>query len=207
MFDPVKNAKERLGQIPGIPVHTGPKRDQKSKISLIDYTKTAVEERELETIEEAFVYKHVDSVTWVNVDGLEDVDLINKLTTHYDIHPLVVEDILTTNHRPKIEDHEKYIFFILKMLYLDDIKKEIPQLKDLPEYNFYTGRMFEYTDNLNYYYLKIKEIKIKNALSPVNFESKNIKNILLNQRKMQLIKQYKQQLLEKAKTDNSLRYF
>ena len=102
---------------------------------------------------------------------------------------------------------ENYFLNDSTWLLMDDIKKEIPQLKDLPEYNFYTGRMFEYTDNLNYYYLKIKEIKIKNALSPVNFESKNIKNILLNQRKMQLIKQYKQQLLEKAKTDNSLRYF
>ncbi|MGZ3931667.1 MAG: hypothetical protein ACXVP0_10010, partial [Bacteroidia bacterium] len=41
-------------------------------------------------------------------------------------------------------------------LLLEDVKKEIPQLKDLPEYNFYAGRYFEYSDNLDYYYLKIK---------------------------------------------------
>lgn len=56
-------------------------------------------------------------------------------------------------------------------LLLEDIKKEIPQLRDLPEYNFYTGRYFEFTYSLNYYYLKIKEIKIKDALSPVNFDT------------------------------------
>jgi hypothetical protein len=90
-------------------------------------------------------------------------------------------------------------------LLLEDIKKEIPQLRELPEYNFYAGRYFEYTDSLNYYYLKIKEIKIKNGLSPINFEMANIKNILLNGRKMKLIRQYKQQILEKAKSEGKFK--
>jgi hypothetical protein len=86
-------------------------------------------------------------------------------------------------------------------LLLEDIKKEIPQLRELPEFNFYAGRYFEYVDSLNYYFLKIKEIKIKNGLSPINFEMKNIKNILLNGRKMKLIRQYKQQIFERAKLE------
>ena len=90
-------------------------------------------------------------------------------------------------------------------LLLEDIKKEIPQLRELPEYNFYAGRYFEYADSLNYYYLKIKEIKIKNGLSPINFEMTNIKNILLNGRKMKLIRQYKQQILEKAKSEGKFK--
>lgn len=90
-------------------------------------------------------------------------------------------------------------------LLLEDIKKEIPQLRELPEYNFYAGRYFEHTDSLNYYYLKIKEIKIKNGLSPINFELANIKNILLNGRKMKLIRQYKQQILEKAKSEGKFK--
>lgn len=90
-------------------------------------------------------------------------------------------------------------------LLLEDIKKEIPQLRELPEYNFYAGRYFEYADSLNYYYLKIKEIKIKNGLSPINFEMANIKNILLNGRKMKLIRQYKQQILEKARTEGKFK--
>lgn len=86
-------------------------------------------------------------------------------------------------------------------LLVEDIKKEIPQLRDLPEYNFYTGRYFEFTDSLDYYYLKIKEIKIKNALSPLNFETNNIRKVILNQRKMKLIRQYKDQILEKARSE------
>lgn len=90
-------------------------------------------------------------------------------------------------------------------LLLEDIKKEIPQLRDLPEYNFYAGRYFEFTDTLAFYYLKIKEIKIKNSLSPLNFEASNIRKILLNQRKMKLIRQYKEQILDKAKSEGKFK--
>lgn len=90
-------------------------------------------------------------------------------------------------------------------LLLEDIKKEIPQLRDLPEYNFYAGRYFEFTDSLDYYYLKIKEIKVKNGLSPINFEMNNIRKVILNQRKMKLIRQYKDQVLEKAKTEGKFK--
>lgn len=90
-------------------------------------------------------------------------------------------------------------------LLLEDIKKEIPQLRELPEYNFYAGRYFEFSDSLAYYYLKIKEIKVKNALSPINFEMNNIRKIILNQRKMKLIRQYKEQILEKAKSEGTFK--
>ena len=90
-------------------------------------------------------------------------------------------------------------------LFLEDIKKEIPQLRELPEYNFYAGRYFEFSDSLAYYYLKIKEIKVKNALSPINFEMNNIRKIILNQRKMKLIRQYKEQILEKAKSEGKFK--
>lgn len=90
-------------------------------------------------------------------------------------------------------------------LLLEDIKKEIPQLREMPEYNFYAGRYFEFTDSLDYYYLKIKEIKVKNGLSPVNFEASNIRKIILNQRKMKLIRQYKEQIMEKAKSEGKLK--
>lgn len=100
---------------------------------------------------------------------------------------------------------ENYFLNDSTWLLLDDIKKEIPQLVNLPEYNFYNNRTFEYYDNTNYYYLKIKEIKSKNTLSPINFEEKNIKTILLNLRKTNLISEYKRQLLEKAKADKNFR--
>lgn len=86
-------------------------------------------------------------------------------------------------------------------LYLEDIKKEIPKLRDQPDFNLGQGRVLEFTDELYYYYLRIKEVKVKNGLSPLNFEKQNIKNFIINKKKTQLINDYKFQLLEKAKTD------
>jgi hypothetical protein len=86
-------------------------------------------------------------------------------------------------------------------LYLDDIRKEIPQLADEPEYVFSPGRTMEFTDDDYFYYLKIRDVKTKNALSPLNFEKANIRRFILNNRKTQLISEYKRQLLEGAKKD------
>jgi len=86
-------------------------------------------------------------------------------------------------------------------LYLEDIKKEIPKLRDQPDFNLGQGRVLEFTDELYYYYLRIKEVKVKNGLSPLNFEKQNIKNFIINKKKTQLINDYKFQLLEKAKTE------
>ncbi len=89
-------------------------------------------------------------------------------------------------------------------LLLDDIRKEIPQLRDVPDYSLSNGKVLEFNDSLSYYFLKIKEIKIKNSLSPLNFETANIKNLIVNQRKQYLIKKYKKDLLEKAFTDKTI---
>lgn len=97
-------------------------------------------------------------------------------------------------------------YFIDKNIWLlfEDLKKEIPQLMEVPEYNLLNGKVLEFSDSLSIYILKIKEIKIKNSLSPLNFEKNNIKSLLINQRKQYLIKKYKKDLLEKAKSDKLL---
>jgi hypothetical protein len=88
-------------------------------------------------------------------------------------------------------------------LFLDDIKKEIPALKDQPDFNLSPGRILQFTDSDYYYYLKVKDVKVKNGLSPINFERQNIKSFIINNRKTRLIKSYKQLLLEKAKANKS----
>lgn len=84
-------------------------------------------------------------------------------------------------------------------LFVDDLKKEIPSLRDHEEYTFTSGRVLEFQEEGFYYYLKVKDVKTKNSFSPLNFEVQNIRKFILNNRKTQLINQYKQLLLEKAK--------
>lgn len=87
-------------------------------------------------------------------------------------------------------------------LFVDDLKKEIPSLRDHEEYTFTSGRVLEFQEEGFYYYLKVKDVKTKNSFSPLNFEVQNIRKFILNNRKTQLINQYKQLLLEKAKGSN-----
>lgn len=57
-----------------------------------------------------------NSVTWITVEGLADVDLIEKIGTMAGIHPLVIEDILTTHQRPKLEIYDSYLFIVTSNL-------------------------------------------------------------------------------------------
>ena len=97
-----------------------------------------------------------------------------------------------------IQNAENFFINDSTWLYLEDIKKEIPKLNDQPDFNLSKGRVVEFTDEYYYYYLKITDEKIKNGLSPINFERQNIKNFIINNRKTLLIKQYKKQLFDKA---------
>jgi len=96
---------------------------------------------------------------------------------------------------------ENYFLNDSTWLFMDEIRREIPALKDQPDVSLYAGRVVQYVDDNYFYFLKIKDVKVKNALSPLNFEKQNIKKFIINGRKTALINQYKQLLLEKAKSE------
>lgn len=98
-----------------------------------------------------------------------------------------------------IENAENFFMNDSTWLFLEDIKKEIPALREQADFNLSTGRVVEFTDEEYYYYLKIKDVKVKNGLSPINFEAQNIKKFILNMRKTRLITEYKKTLMEKAR--------
>jgi magnesium transporter len=116
MFSFLKKASKKVGLSPGTLIHVGEQKVEKVRIRIIDYDEEKIEEREAETIEEAFPYKHTPTVTWINIDGLHEVDIVEKLGTHFEVHPLVLEDVLHTGQRPKMDDFESYLFLISRML-------------------------------------------------------------------------------------------
>ncbi len=102
-----------------------------------------------------------------------------------------------------VQNAENFFMNDSTWLLLDDIKKEIPKLRDQPDFNLSPGRIVEFTDAQYYYFLRVKDLMTKNSMSPINFQRQNIKNFVMNNRKAQLIKEYKQLLLEKAKADKT----
>jgi magnesium transporter len=121
----IKKRSPKVGLPPGTLVHIGEKKVEKARITIMDYDETNLEEKEAKTIEESFPFKDKPTVTWINIDGLHEVEIIEKLGSHFGLHPLLLEDILNTDQRPKMEDYGDYIFVVLKMLYPGENKDEM----------------------------------------------------------------------------------
>ncbi len=121
----IKKTSKKIGLSPGSLVHVGEKKVEYIRIRVIDYNEENLEERELETIEECFPYRDKPTVTWINIDGLHDVEIIQKIGNQFDLHPLVLEDIAHTEQRPKMDDYENYIFVISKMLFFDEQEEQV----------------------------------------------------------------------------------
>jgi magnesium transporter len=121
----IKKISKKAGLSPGTLVHVGKKKVEKARIGIIDYDESQFEEKEAKKIEECFPFKEKSTVTWINIDGLHELDIIEKIGKHFDVHPLVLEDIVNTGQRPKMEDFDSYIFAVLKMLYYDEEKSEV----------------------------------------------------------------------------------
>ena len=122
-----KIQNKKVGQSPGLMVYTGKKLEQKLFIEAFNYNKDTYQEKVLPNIEEAFAYKISTPITWLNINGLNHIEQIEKIGIHYDIHPLVLEDIVNTAQRPKIDIYEDYLFVVLKMLYYDENDKIVSE--------------------------------------------------------------------------------
>lgn len=112
-----KKVSKKAGLPPGTLVHVGEKKLDKIKISLIDYNEQNFEEKELTSIDECLSYMEKPGITWVNIDGLHDIETINKIGQQFSLHSLVLEDIVNTEQRPKLDDMEDYLFIVAKMIY------------------------------------------------------------------------------------------
>lgn len=111
---------KKVGLPPGSLLYTGKQPSGPSTIHIFDYNGESLEEKEIEQPEDIFPYKDKDTTTWINIDGVHNVEVVEKICKHYNIHPLTIEDILNIEQRPKIEEGEDFIYVVLKMMDYDD---------------------------------------------------------------------------------------
>jgi len=121
----VKRPPKKPGSAPGTLVPPAVRRTETLRLRLMDYDADRLEERELAGIEQAIPLKELPTVSWINVDGLHDMEVIDAIGRHFGIHPLTLEDIVNTGHRPKVEEFDRYLFLVLKMLYYDEERRHI----------------------------------------------------------------------------------
>ena len=94
------------------------------KVTCIYYNEEHFEEKELGKIDECFFLRDKPPTSWINIDGVHQLDNIEKIGKEFRIHPLVLEDIMNTGQRPKMEDFNDYLFIVLKMLHYDEEENE-----------------------------------------------------------------------------------
>jgi magnesium transporter len=123
-----RKRSNKTGLPPGSPVYVGDKTSKRTRIRIIDYDADICDERELYDFSDIAKYRDTKTVTWINFDGIHNPELLEKVGKEFGIHPLVIEDILNTDQRSKIDDYEEYIFLVTRMFYnikgIDEIRSE-----------------------------------------------------------------------------------
>ena len=120
----IKKRAKKVGLPPGSLVHIGETKTHKVTISILNYDETQLHEKAVTTIEECFSFKDKPNVTWIDIDGVHELEILEKLGNCFGLHPLVLEDVLNTDQRPKIEDYGDYTYIVLKMISYNDKTNE-----------------------------------------------------------------------------------
>jgi magnesium transporter len=111
--------KKDPGAPPGTITYTGDNKNDRIKISLIEYNETDFVEQEFYDLSECISHLKPHLVKWINVEGVHKPDVLEKIGKLYDIHPLTLEDIAHVDQRPKFEDYDNYVVAVMKMINFD----------------------------------------------------------------------------------------
>lgn len=117
-----KKRSQKAGLPAGTLVYIGEKKAEKASIKIITYNNEGFQEIDFDSLETTSLSSSKNSVTWINVNGIHDKDVIEKIGKIFSLHPLMLEDIMNTDQRPKMEEYETYLFIVMKMLSLSNEK-------------------------------------------------------------------------------------
>lgn len=119
----LKKRKKKIGSPPGTLVYTGERTDSKVEYYLIDYDVDHVTENPHATLDDCL--KSIDDplITWINVRGVSDPEVIDKIGKQFHLNPLTMEDILNPVQRPKCEDYKEYLYIVLRLFTKKDENK------------------------------------------------------------------------------------
>lgn len=108
---------------PGTVTYIGPEIELKTRVRKIQYNESFYEDLPVKKIADCLPdTSHPEAISWLDVDGIHETDVIEKIGKLYNLHPLLLEDIVNTEHKPKLEVFDQgHIFLTLKMLHIDSV--------------------------------------------------------------------------------------
>ncbi len=120
----LKKRSRKTGLSPGSLIHIGDRLAEETKITVLSYDETNIEEKEVSTARQCSQFKDRPTVTWIHVNGIHDARVLEELGNIFGLHPLTLEDILNSDQRPKMEDFCEYVYVVLKSFYTNDQANE-----------------------------------------------------------------------------------
>lgn len=108
--------KDRVGLPPGQAIYTGTYHDEPYNISYFQYSDHHLDEHKNQQLDDVKKLAHADDFVWINFQGIHHAEQVRELCEAFNIHSLTIEDILSVEQRPKIEETENYVFVVCKML-------------------------------------------------------------------------------------------
>lgn len=151
--------KDKKGLPPGTLVYKGSYKDEKTKITLIEFNETSFVEKEFHDIETCISNTNSNLVSWINVEGIHNTEVVEKVGKKFNIHPLTLEDIVNTEQRSKFEEFDNYVVSIMRMPYYNT-KVESEQLAIvLSENMVITFQEIEGVDAFDYVRTRLRQGK------------------------------------------------
>ena len=105
-----------MGQPPGTLIYLGEEPTEPVRITIIDYDETRLQEEETQTVEACLPFIDTETVTWIQIEGIHEISIVEEIGEHFGVDPLLLEDMMNPAQLPKIEIYKDYIFIILKNL-------------------------------------------------------------------------------------------
>jgi len=116
---------EKVGQTPGTPTYVGRERDARITVTQFEYDQTGADRLSIVSPDKVVEARTSGRNSWINVDGVHETDMVQRIGSAFDLHPLAIEDIVHTGQRPKLEDYDSHLFVVLRMLRWNEDRAEI----------------------------------------------------------------------------------
>lgn len=150
-----KKSLSKIGMPPGSIIYFGEKKVENVTITVTEYDESNCETYEIKSVEEIDPFTDTPQVTWVSVCGLHETEFLKQVGEKFKVHPLVLEDILNTDTRSKIEVTDEYLFIVMKLVLFNPAQK----ILETEQVSFILGRnfLFSFSERTDEIFNPIKE--------------------------------------------------
>jgi magnesium transporter len=121
----MRGRTKKTGLPAGTIIHTGERKTGDVRIDLIEYNAATFTEEHLNGLTACLSFQNKDTITWLNIEGLHDTELMSRIGSCFSLHPLVLEDVMSTDQRPKYEDYGEHIYIVVRMFRYDTQSMQI----------------------------------------------------------------------------------